>query len=388
MLSDRMIEMPSVKWVNAVSLMSTVNSTETTDQDANMGTAFSLWGLLLLLLCGLSLTCYILHNTPNVIERRTEWNGRKLSSTLQKMSDHEHEIFLYKLQDSPYVGDDYLYPGGLYGLPPGMAEDFLRLICNYHTLFSTFLVDDNNSFQHNQKNALYFYVACFGFLLFSFTSLMTRGDTPQTIVNVINIFLVNPALVFMAELAYIFVACPCCTSLEKDGRARGCARTVEVFSSTLIVLIGMFAYLFVGAITMVAPSDKDSGVSLADASGDAFWQFIVYILIFQAVTEIFSFMLMFIDITDGSCKGHLFSFIHVMTCRMMRIGVWYKSRREALQLPDTGSDVKMPATSAQNDVEDIPPVVQGTIYQQETRSQESTIPIVVGTSVVAGQTST
>ena len=70
MLSDRMIEMPSVKWVNAVSLMSTVNSTETTDQDANVGTAFSLWGLLLLLLCGLSLTCYILHNTPNVIERR------------------------------------------------------------------------------------------------------------------------------------------------------------------------------------------------------------------------------------------------------------------------------------------------------------------------------
>ena len=73
---------------------------------------------------------------------------------------------------------------------------------------------------------------------------------------------------------------------------------------------------------------------------------------------------------------------------MMRIGVWYKSRREALQLPDTGSDMKMPATFAQKDVEDIPPVVQGTIYQQETRSQESTMPIVVGTSVVAGQTST
>ena len=97
---------------------------------------------------------------------------------------------------------------------------------------------------------------------------------------------------------------------------------------------------------------------------------------------------MFIDITDGSCKGRLLNFIHVMTCRMMRIGVWYKSRREALQLPGAGSDMKMPATSAQKDEGDIPPVVQGVIYQQETRSQESTVPINVGTSVVAGQTST
>ena len=380
MVSNRMIEMPSVKWVNAVSLMSNVNSTETTNQDVNMGTAASLWGLLLSLLCGLSLTCYILHNTPNIIKKRADWNGRKLSSTLQKMSDHEHEMFLYNLQDSPYVGDDYLYPGGLYGLPPGMAEDFLRLICNYHTLFSTFLVDDNNSFRHGQKNALYFYVACFGFLLFSFTSSLARGEESQTTVDVINIFLVNPALIFMAELAYIFVACPCCTNLEKDrhARARGCARMVEIFSSILIVLIGLFAYLLVGAAIMVTPSEKDSGLSLADASKDTFWQFIVFILILQAVTEIFSFMIMFIDITDGSCKGRLFYFIHLITCRMLRIGVWHKSRREALQTP---------ATFTRIDVEDKPPVVQGSIYQQETLSQESTAPIVVGALVVPGETS-
>ena len=78
------------------------------------------------------------------------------------MSDHEHEVFLYQLQRKPYVGDAYLYPEGVYGMIPGQYEDFLRVICNYHTLFSAFLLDDNNSFQQLPKNALYFYVACQG----------------------------------------------------------------------------------------------------------------------------------------------------------------------------------------------------------------------------------
>ena len=77
-------------------------------------------------------------------------------------------------------------------------------------------------------------------------------------------------------------------------------------------------------------------------------------------------MLMFIDITDGSCKGSLFTFINRMTCGMMNVGSWYKSRREALQRqgiesPGAGRDMKMPA----KDEEHVPPAVQNTIHRPE-----------------------
>ena len=97
-------------------------------------TVLQLWGTSIVVLLGLFISLSILYCISEATRER--WNGSSLSPIIRGMTVHERELFLSNLQNKPYVGDDYLFPGGRFGLPPGMIEDYLRVMCNYHTLLS------------------------------------------------------------------------------------------------------------------------------------------------------------------------------------------------------------------------------------------------------------
>ena len=325
----------------------------------------SLWGYSVLMLVCISLVLCFLHNLRCTKSASRRWGGRELSPVLKKMTDREHELFLYNINRTPYIGDDYLFPGGLWGLPKGMAEDFIRIVCNRHSVISVIFVDVNNSFQYSQKCALYVVTSSYGFLLYSFIALAVRYSRhPRAFRLLVNIFVASPSMVVSTEFYYILVACPCCVKFGRESHShlRSCTYCIEIIFSFVLLLFAI-CFLLIGSALYASLAEN-----LDDALDGIFWEYVISILIAAFLNELLSFGYMFVDIDNKSSKiASFFRVINIISCGFLKIGTWYKQRSASIPTVQGAAVVENPVqdttSNTDNDTKDLDlvPVVVGAV---------------------------
>ena len=297
------------------------------DNDINVGRTFTIFGIVLAILFGTfaTLTLLVHFNVfRGIREKLNSPEETKKAKGLKSL--YQYQQFLFNLSTRFYVGAAYLYPSGFCGMPPGAFEDLARIVANKHTFFSIVLCDENNLFKPFERNVNYFIVASLGYVMFAISvALSNLGDNtdPQAQTAILifwNVFVTNIVMTLMSEISYYLLSCPCCHRYGNRTELRTVINVVEYMIAGIFILVGV-AFLFFGSlfIQLGLPDTQ-----YEDQIKFICWQYVVTLFV-QWFQELFTFCLMFVDISSGTCSGIFFKHLKSLTCGFMGIGEWVRT---------------------------------------------------------------